>query len=232
MCTDETIPAVAAGAWFPDQRHERRTMAWAFSAALLVHVLFVFVHLPAVEPPPTPPEPAYQSPTLVDIPLPLPPRLQPAIELTDFPRRDPVPVPFPPDVQVPIGGGNIDRILIAAPETPVLIGDSSPPPGPPGPATPDGRNVSFPLLIPESKVSPDYPELARTVRLQGRVILQAVIRKDGTVEEVSVLQSTRPGVGFEQAAIEAIRRWRYEPAVQNGVPLDVYFTIVVEFSLQ
>lgn len=232
MCTNETNPALDAGSWFPDRRDERRTMAWAFSVALLVHVIFVFVHLPAAKQLPPPPAAPDPSPPLVDMILPPPPRQQPVTERTDFTRRDPIPVPFPPDLQVPVGGGDIEGILIAAPEIPVLIDALSPPPASPGPVTPDGRTVSFPLLIPDSKVSPDYPELARTTRLQGRVILQAVILRDGTVDEVTVLQCTRPGVGFEEAAIEAIRRWRYEPGLQNGVPVDVYFTIVVEFSLQ
>jgi TonB family protein len=39
-------------------------------------------------------------------------------------------------------------------------------------------------------------------------------------------------LGFEEEAIEAIRQWRYEPGRQNGVPVDVYFTVVVEFVLQ
>ena len=92
--------------------------------------------------------------------------------------------------------------------------------------------MTFPVLIPESKVAPDYPELPRKVRIDGRVILEAVIRSDGVVSEVRVLQVRPPDLGFEEAAIGAIRQWRYEPARQHGRPVDVYFTVVVTFELR
>ncbi len=92
--------------------------------------------------------------------------------------------------------------------------------------------MTHPSLIPESKVAPIYPELARRARLSGRVIVQAVILEDGTVTETEVLQCDHPGVGFEEAAIEAITQWRYEPARLYGEPVNVYFTVNVEFTLQ
>ena len=92
--------------------------------------------------------------------------------------------------------------------------------------------MTHPSLIPESKVAPIYPELARRVRLSGRVIVQAVILEDGTVGEIEVLLCDHPGVGFEDAAIEAISQWRYEPARLFWEPVDVYFTVIVEFELQ
>lgn len=89
-----------------------------------------------------------------------------------------------------------------------------------------------PVLIQESKVAPVYPELARKSRLPGSVILQAIILRDGSVGAITVLRSTPPGVGFEDAAIEAVRQWRYEPATQFGVPVEVYFTVLVNFELR
>ena len=91
--------------------------------------------------------------------------------------------------------------------------------------------VSNPELIPSSKKTPRYPELARRAKVQGKVILQAVVRKDGTVGDVQVLQSPGSKLGFDEAAIEAVRQWRYKPGLQNGKPVDVYFTIIVEFYL-
>jgi protein TonB len=92
-------------------------------------------------------------------------------------------------------------------------------------------DVTNPQLIPESKVEPEYPELARVARLEGNVILQAVIHSDGTVGEIEVLRSSRPNMGFEDAAIDAVKQWEYNPALQNGRPVDVYFTVFVEFKL-
>ena len=63
------------------------------------------------------------------------------------------------------------------------------------------------------------------------MILEAVILADGTVGRVQVLRCSRPNYGFEESAIHAVKQWRYEPATLNDEPVDVYFTVVVHFSL-
>jgi TonB family protein len=93
-------------------------------------------------------------------------------------------------------------------------------------------DVTNPVLIPASKVGPVYPEDAKVERVEGIVILQAVVFHDGTVGDIELLRANRPNMGFEDAAIEAVRQWRYEPAIQDGVPVDVYFTIFIDFSLR
>jgi len=78
-------------------------------------------------------------------------------------------------------------------------------------------------------VDPAYPELARRVRAQGTVILRIVIGREGAVEEVEVLRSHPL---FDTAAIQAVRQWRYRPAVQAGRAVRVYQTVRVEFRLE
>ena len=80
------------------------------------------------------------------------------------------------------------------------------------------------------KVEPEYPETARAARLPGRVILQAVISAEGRVEDVIVLRSSNPL--FDDAAIDAVKQWEYEPARQGDRPVAVYFTIDVRFTLR
>ena len=87
-------------------------------------------------------------------------------------------------------------------------------------------------IPPESKVSPVYPEAAREERLEARVILQAVVRADGTVGDLEMLSSSSDRQEFADAAIAAVEQWRYEPATRNGKPVNVYFTIRVEFELR
>ncbi|MDX1388793.1 MAG: energy transducer TonB, partial [Acidobacteriota bacterium] len=89
--------------------------------------------------------------------------------------------------------------------------------------------VTFPERIEKLYVEPAYPPVALKGDLGGRVLLQAVILKDGTVAEVSVLSSSRPGYGFEEAAIEAVKQWRYRPATLDGKAVDVYTSVTVEF---
>ncbi len=92
-------------------------------------------------------------------------------------------------------------------------------------------NVSNPILIESSKVDPQYPELARVARVDGQVVLQAIVKEDGVVGDISVIRVNRPNLGFEDSAIDAVRRWLYMPALADCTPVDVYFTVVIDFSL-
>ncbi len=94
-----------------------------------------------------------------------------------------------------------------------------------------GKNgVSTPRL--RSKVKPNYPERARDARLESRVILRAVITSEGKVADLHVLRCSPPHSMFEESALEAVSRWGYEPAVKDGIPVEVEFTIIVEYSLR
>ena len=78
-------------------------------------------------------------------------------------------------------------------------------------------------------MKPVYPEVARKARAEGKVILEIVVDRTGDVEAVKVLRSNPL---FDQAAIEAVKMWKYQPAFQGGRPVRVYLTVVVEFSLR
>ena len=62
------------------------------------------------------------------------------------------------------------------------------------------------------------------------MVLQYVVREDGTVGSIAVVRSTRAGCGFEGAAAKAVRRRRYLPATRNGEPCDTYLMFVVTFD--
>jgi len=79
------------------------------------------------------------------------------------------------------------------------------------------------------KVQPTYPALARSARIQGIVVLQAMISKQGTIENLKVL-SGHPMLA--PAAIEAVRQWRYRPYILNNEPVEVETQITVKFSLE
>lgn len=92
--------------------------------------------------------------------------------------------------------------------------------------------VTMPKLIASAKVKPVYPKRARDERTEGRVILQAVIEASGRVGDIEVLKTEPPGYEeFAVSAVEAVGQWRYEPARRDGVPVDVVFTIRINFSL-
>ena len=78
-------------------------------------------------------------------------------------------------------------------------------------------------------VAPEYPELARRARMEGFVILQAVIDKQGNVMDVEVLRGL--GLGLDVAAQDAVKQWKYTPTFYNGRPVEVLLTVNVVFQL-
>jgi TonB family protein len=75
---------------------------------------------------------------------------------------------------------------------------------------------------------PAYPETAKERHIEGPVVVQALISKDGFVDRVHVIEGNPQ---LRNAAAEAIQRWRYKPYLLNGHPVEVATTITVEFEL-
>jgi periplasmic protein TonB len=88
------------------------------------------------------------------------------------------------------------------------------------------QGVSQGLLI--HQVKPTYPPLARQARIQGVVVLQAVIGKDGNIQNLKVV-SGHPMLA--PSALEAVKQWKYKPYYLNGEPVEVDTTINVNFTL-
>jgi periplasmic protein TonB len=105
-----------------------------------------------------------------------------------------------------------------------------PPPPPPKPTTPQrirvGGQVEQAKLI--YKPTPEYPPLAKMARIQGSVKLEAIISKDGTIQDLKVLSGHPLLV---KAALDAVKQWRYQPTLLNGEPVEVITEIDVNFTL-
>src|SRR5262249_13940345 len=69
------------------------------------------------------------------------------------------------------------------------------------------------------RVEPQYSEVARKARYEGTVVLEVIIRKDGTVDIQRIVRSL--GFGLDENAIQALKQWRFRPGMCNGVPVDV-----------
>jgi protein TonB len=78
------------------------------------------------------------------------------------------------------------------------------------------------------RVQPQYPSLARQARIQGTVLLSAVISRDGKIENLQVLSGHPMLV---QAAMDAVRQWRYRPYYLNNEPVEVETQVTVNFTL-
>lgn len=91
-----------------------------------------------------------------------------------------------------------------------------------------GGGVTIPTLL--SQILPEYSEEARKAKYQGTVILETIVRRDGTVEVVRVSRSL--GFGLDDKAIEAVTKWRFRPGMRNGEAVDVALKIEVNFNLR
>jgi protein TonB len=123
-------------------------------------------------------------------------------------------------------GGALDPVLGT------ILQYAEPQPPPPQTTKPvPPRRIRLGSLIAAKIVyqpKPEYPELARLTRTEGTVELEAVIGRDGTIQELKVLRGHPLLV---RAALDAVRQWRYQPTLLNGEPVEVMTEITVNFRL-
>ncbi len=202
--------------WMRGDGSDRRRFRRGLAAALIFHVAVLFARLPAW----------YDEPARVDAPAqqqemkvqflkpPPPPKVErkPEPVAKKIPRPDPTPTEPEPEVPPPAPEPPPELVTeTAVPSPPVDTGPMRVAPG------------QGPGLI--KRVEPQYPPIAQAARLEGVVVLDAIIDKDGTVREIKVLKSAH--AAFEQAAVEALKQWRYTPG-----PQDVILTVTVSFTLR
>jgi TonB family protein len=91
-----------------------------------------------------------------------------------------------------------------------------------------GGPVKPPMAL--SMPMPSYTQEARDARIEGIVLLQAIVRKDGTVDSFKVLRGL--GYGLDESAIDTVaKRWRFQPGTLNGQPVNVQANIEISFRL-
>jgi protein TonB len=135
--------------------------------------------------------------------------------------------PGPPPVLAgpPASSGNIGKDtgnVLPALASPVVPALAPPPPE----RIRVGGELAAAKLVSQSKVT--YPPMARQLRVQGTVQLEAIIGKDGTVQNLVVTGGPEL---LRQAAVEAVKRWHYRPTLLNGEPVEVITTVSVDFRL-
>ena len=80
------------------------------------------------------------------------------------------------------------------------------------------------------RVVPRYPPPARRAGVAGAVVIRGIVRRDGSIDDVEIIKDLPSGLG--DAARDAVRQWRFRPATYQGEPIDVYYTVTVNFRLQ
>ena len=220
-----------------------RWSMWPVSVAVHIALLTaaLIVPLTADGDPPTPaPMRALTIPSIKTVPVPpeinlvvspqhsarfLPNLIAPSVILP--PHDEPVQPSAPSVVDVPLGSGSLDIGALGVGTATALPAPAPPSPDPPaqkilriGPGVREPRRIAG--------APPEYPAIARNARVQGTVILEAVINERGGIERVRVLRSVPL---LDAAAITAVENWRYTPTLLNGVPVSVLMTITINFRL-
>jgi len=185
-----------------------------------------FVSPAEAAPPPPPPPPPAPGPRAV-------PRA-PAASRPEQPSGFVAPIEIPPEIKPEEGidlgveGGVAGGVEGGVPGGVVggVVGglsDTAPPPK----VVRVGGLLTAPKLI--KKVEPTFPPLATQARLSGLVILEALVDVRGRVQEVKVL---RGAPLFDDAAMEAVKQWRYQPLLLNGQPTAFILTVTLRFNLE
>jgi protein TonB len=197
--------------WLHGDAADRRRLWIALAAAVLVHAVVLVARMPDWGDPVRVDAPREQA---MQVQFLKPPSAPPRVEKKIEPKPKKIPRPDPtPDEPEPIEKPE------PPPAEPVA---AAPAPMPPQTGPVRVMPGQGPGLI--KKVEPQYPAIARAARMQGTVLVDAIIRKDGTVTDVTIVKSSN--ALFNQATIDAVRQWRFTPWQH-----DVVLTVTVTFVL-
>ena len=226
--SNEGISLDEFGTFALETKEDSRTLRWAYGIAFVLHAILLVINFPTLatdtvvekkrpkvyviqqvrfKPPPPKQEQQIPKPKAKKVPIPDPTPDEPE-PIRDIKQEEELDIP------------DVDDLVIAMPEAP-------PAPEPSGPLFVTG-DVKKPVKI--SDVQPQYTEIARKARIQGVVILQTIIDKQGNITEVKTLKGLP--MGLSEAAVAAVEKWKFEPATLNGKPVAVYFNLTVNFQLQ
>lgn len=93
-----------------------------------------------------------------------------------------------------------------------------------------GPGVTMPTVV--KQVKPDYTPDAKRARIEGAVLLTAVVLANGAVDKVAVERSLDPVFGLDQAAIKAMKHWEFKPGAKDGKPVAVRVHVEMTFTLK
>lgn len=212
-----------------EYRQDSRILRIAGAVAVVFHIVLFLIHFPEMTKAALADQRQKQKIYVVQQPKFKPPEVEKKIEILK-PKVVKVPIPDPtPDEPEPI------RELQTDDDLPDVVPDDAifgVPDAPPAPVDEGPIRVGGQIKEPRKtrEVKPLYPEIARKARIEGVVILEITVSKQGKVRDVKVLRGL--AMGLTEAAVEAVKQWEYEPSTLNGRPVEVLVTVTVRFNLQ
>lgn len=211
-----------------EEKEEKKNFYIALAIAIILHIILAFIHFPKAKYTLSALEEKNKKVIVIKPPKFKPPEQQKQPEIPKPPKKIPIPDPTP-DEPEPIRELvqieeeiKIDDFIIGIPE------DIPPPPEDNKPVI-VGGDVQAPVRLTE--LNPIYPEAARKARIEGNVILQLTIDKNGNVIDVKVLRGLP--MGLTEVAVEEAKKQKFKPAyrLSTKLPVDCIFTLTVSFRL-
>ena len=216
----------------------------SITATVLLHVILAFLFMlglmeHTITPPDAPPvlvEFMQTQPTSKTIeqpvakPIPVPPRPQPVV--APAPALQPTAQPAPSKVIAPTEVAQSAPVApVSAPTAPTRA-EAPPAPAPtPVVTAPSKTDVSIPASYSASNQKPTYPNMSKRLGEQGTVVLRVLVKADGNAGEVEV-KSSSSYPRLDQAAIDAVKTWRFNPAKIDGKATDEWYQVPIPFKLQ
>ena len=219
-----------------DDRGEKIGLRIAILLAVVLHLGFFLLRMPELIATPEWSSSKQQAYVIQQVKFKPPPPATAVQKPKPLEKRRKIPIPDPtPDEPEPIQVEEIEFVEpdIDLAEIAIGLGIPDAPASDQvaglGPeALPVGGDVLPPVKV--FAPSPPYTEDARKGRVQGIVILEAIIDAMGKVDKVKVLKGLP--MGLTESAVEAAAAWTFEPATKNGQPVPVFFNLTIRFSLQ
>lgn len=210
-----------------EDRDDDRKLHRALAFAIAFHAGLLWVTLPALETEAIDHEKKERQVFVIQQP-----RFQkPVVRQREIPKERKLRVPMPdptPDEIEPMMVDDVPEV-----DLPIEDGwDDLPlPDAPPEPEAPQILRVHVDVQAPERVhyVAPQYTEIARRVRLEGMVVLEAIIDRQGRVDQVRILKGL--GFGLSEEAEKAVRQWRFVPSTMDGKPVAVVYNLTVHYKL-
>ena len=225
----------------------KRGRTTAFAVVLQVGIIIILILIPLMftealpkamtmtflaAPPPPPPPPPPAAPVkvikvvetdVVNNQLRTPTKIPKKVEMIKEEEAPPPQAGVVGGVPGGVPGGSMGGVMGS------IIGGT--PTAIPKVATPQRIRVSAGVTqgLKIKNVNPVYPQMAKIARVQGPVVLSAIIGKDGSIQNLHVISTASPLLN--QAAMDAVKEWRYRPYILNGEPVEVDTQITVNFTL-
>jgi protein TonB len=181
-------------------------------------------------PPPPPPPPPAGAPPAPRAPAPVQAPQEPPKFLAPIEVPDTIATEAPSTIDLGVEGGvpgGVEGGVPGGVVGGVVGGIPAPEATPPPKVVRVGGAIVAPKLA--HRVNPEYPPLARQARVAGIVLLEAHVDTEGRVLDVKLLRGHQL---LADAAIEAVKQWRYQPLLLNGIPTEFLLTVNVDFKLQ